>query len=52
MQLPSHIAQPVDERLFDVHVDVLQLHTQRELPGGNLLTDRVERRDQLLAFVA
>ena len=52
MQLAAGIAQPVDQRLFEVHVDVLQLDPLRDLAVGPLGFDLAKGVADLREFVA
>jgi hypothetical protein len=51
MELAADVADPVDQRSLDVHVDVFKFLLEREVAGGDLLANRFEARDDLVAFV-
>ena len=51
MQFPPHVAKPFNQCTFNVHVDVFQLLTERELALPNLLTDLFKACDNLPAFL-
>jgi hypothetical protein len=50
MQLPPHIAQALNQRLFNVHVNVFQLGPELKFPGLNLTANRLQRLADLLTF--
>ena len=46
MELPAHVADPIDQRRLDVHVDVFQFGAEREAVLLNFLADFSERSAQ------
>ena len=50
MQLAANIAQAIDKRLFDVHVNVFKLGPEREFAGFDLASDCLQLLADLLAF--
>jgi hypothetical protein len=50
VQLTSHITDPRDQRIFDVHVDVFEICAEGELSGGNLFTDLVKMITDPISF--
>ncbi len=51
MQLPTHIAQALNQRLLDVHVDVFELAAELESTGFDVLADLRQSVADLLAFL-
>ena len=51
MQLAAHIAQALDQRLLDVHVDVFELGLERKFARFDLAADGFERCADLAALV-
>ena len=51
VQLAADVAEPVDQRPLDVHVDVFQLDVELEASLLNFLADLAQRLLNLLAFV-
>jgi len=52
MQFPPDVTKPINESLFDMHVDVFQLHTKREFSRRDFLSDPVQLVDQSGALLA
>ena len=51
MQLPARVANPIDQRPFDVQMNVFQLDVKLELALLNLLANRCQALLNLSAFV-
>ena len=51
MELAADVADPLDERPLDVHVDVFQLLAELELAGGDFVADLLEAGDDLVPLV-
>ncbi len=51
VQFSPHVAEPVDQRPLDVHVDVFEFGAERESALLNFLADFLERLLNLAAFV-
>ena len=51
MELAADVADPVDERPLDVHVDVFQVLAEVELAGGDFVADLLQAGDDLVPLV-
>ena len=51
VELAADVADAVDQRPLDVHVDVFQLVAEREVAGGDLLADLLQAGDDLVPLV-
>ena len=48
VELAADVADAVDERPLDVHVDVFELVAEREVAGGDFLMDLLQAGDDLV----
>ena len=51
VELAADVADAVDERPLDVHVDVFQFLAERECAGGDLVLDLLQAGDNLMSLV-
>ena len=51
VELAADVADAVDERPLDVHVDVFELLAEGEVAGGDFLADLLQAGDDLVPFV-
>ena len=51
MQFPPHVAQLLDQRRLDVHVDIFTLQDERKSPRFDLSPDFQQASLNLLAFI-
>ena len=50
VQLSTHITDPRDQRVLDMHVDVFEIRTEGELSSRNLFTDLVKMITDAISF--
>ena len=51
VELAADVADPLDQRPLDVHVDVFQLLAELEAAGGDFVADLLQAGDDLVALV-